>query len=175
MKKNAISICLQYSRDDTSERDETCIGEHNITEINYSIRVGETYEGDKKCTQQCDLNPLGASQNILDISLLFFSLHQCWMPVCHMFSKHLNSCTCLNNLRIKSTKPFFEVKLSEHMSWEYAVIEKCEELLLQRNGVKMWAGFYWISTGLISDLLWTSNEPSGSIRIKTLLEQLKKN
>ena len=47
--------------------------------------------------------------------------------MCHMFSKHLNSCTCLNNLRIKSTKPFFEVKLSEHMSWEYAVIEKCEE------------------------------------------------
>jgi hypothetical protein len=38
----------------------------------------------------------------------------------------------------------------------------------------MWAGFYWLSIGLISELLSTSNEPSGPTRSKTLLEQLKK-
>ena len=31
-EKNAISIFLQYSRDDASERVETCTGEQNITE-----------------------------------------------------------------------------------------------------------------------------------------------
>jgi hypothetical protein len=31
-EKNAISIFLQYSRDDAKERVETCIGEQNITE-----------------------------------------------------------------------------------------------------------------------------------------------
>ena len=45
----------------------------------------------------------------------------------HMFSKHLNACTCLKNLSIKSTKHFFQVKSSEYTSREYAVFEKCDE------------------------------------------------
>jgi len=45
-----------------------------------------------------------------------------------MFSKHLNSCTCLKNLSIKSTKPFFQVKSSKYMSQEYAVFEKCDKI-----------------------------------------------
>jgi hypothetical protein len=107
------------------------------------------------------------------ILVCYFSLYTNAECMCHMFSKHLNSCTCLKNLSIKSTKTFFQVKSSEYSLESMQCFKNVTKY--QRNSVKMWAGFYWFSTGLISDLQWTSNEPSGPTRSKTLLEELKKN
>jgi len=44
------------------------------------------------------------------------------------------------------------VAVTQQFFREYAAIEKWDRKH-QRNSVKMWAGFYWFSTGLISELL----------------------